>query len=202
LYTNASEECLTNAKQLFDAAKFLLGKGSLGVAQSLCVTALEETAKAIILEFANLNYVGKRVLRLAMRKHPPKKVVIEAFEKGILFVGDLDRRLGKCEVTLGKINELQETLREETRLLEDKRVKGLYVQVRVKDGSVTSSPFSVNPLEVLDFVEKVSNLISSGKSICQFLRDYRENSPEECTRNNLVRFRDDFGNFSIGYDEA
>ena len=83
---------MLNAERKLDDASFLLDKKSFGSAQSLCVIALEEMAKAIILEFADLNYVGGDVVKDSMRHHPSKQTIIEAFEKGILFVGSLDFR--------------------------------------------------------------------------------------------------------------
>ena len=75
MYTQGSLECLTNSQNLFKDATILLQSASFGVAQSIIVTAIEEAAKAIILELANVNYVGKGVVEQAMGDHRPIKAV-------------------------------------------------------------------------------------------------------------------------------
>jgi AbiV family abortive infection protein len=72
MYTQGSKECLANAEHLLKDATLLLQNKSFGATQSLMVTAIEEVGKAIILELANLNYVGEAVVEQAMRDHLPK----------------------------------------------------------------------------------------------------------------------------------
>jgi AbiV family abortive infection protein len=203
MYTKAAEECLKNAKQLFSDAELLFWTHqSFGPAQSLCVTALEETAKAIILEFANLNCVGKRVVKQAMRHHIPKQVIISAFEKGILFVEHLDREKGDYEIDMGKINDLREKLFRDIGFLKDKRVNGLYVKIKPKDGSIIKSPFTVSGEDVRDFLYKTRRLLDEGVTFCQVSKEFRTGATEGEWRNNLQGFVDKYGNFSYAYDEA
>lgn len=105
MYDQGSQECLNNAGRLFEDATILLQNKSFGTAQSLTVTALEEAAKAMILELANLNYVGKKVVKQSMYRHRPKKLILLALEKGLLFIGQIDRRRTRPLIDKGIMNK-------------------------------------------------------------------------------------------------
>jgi AbiV family abortive infection protein len=88
MYTQSSKECLLNAEQQIEDAKSLIEKGSFGIAQSLGVTAFEEIGKAVILELANLGFVSRRVIKMAMHDHRPKRVMLIGIEQSKLLLGE------------------------------------------------------------------------------------------------------------------
>jgi AbiV family abortive infection protein len=141
-FDRSIKECLVNAEALLDDAKSLMDKGRYGIAQSLSVLSMEEGAKAVILELANLKLVGEDVIKKSMKNHSPKQVMLVGLEQSKIF---LDKKL-VGEVTDYVIEDeqalrrLEKPLREGIRNLEKQKQDGLYVDVDPKSGQITSSP--------------------------------------------------------------
>ena len=201
MYDQGSQECLNNAGRLFEDATILLQNKSFGTAQSLTVTALEEAAKAMILELANLNYVGKKVVKQSMYRHRHKKLILLALEKGLLFIGQIDRRRTRPLIDKGIMNKFENELKAEYQDLENKRLNGFYVQVNINSGLIVNSPNSIKRPETERFVKEAGFILELSKSLCEFFRDYRD-TPKGNMRNNLMVIKDSLGNFSSMYDEA
>jgi AbiV family abortive infection protein len=198
MYAQGSQECLKNAERLFGDATILLRNKSFGAAQSLIVTALEEAGKAIILELANLNYVGKEAVEQSMRDHRPKKLVLLAMEKGLLFVDRIDRRNGSCKIDKSVMQKLENALKAGLKNLENKRQNGFYVQVDVNNGVIVDSPNNIEGFEVEELAKKAKSFLKLSNLLCEFFRDYRVHP----NRNNLRIFQENLENFNLSYDEV
>jgi len=183
---------------LFEDATILLKNGSFGAAQSLIVTAMEEAGKAIILELADLNYIGKEVVEQSMHEHTPKKVALLAMERGLLFVDNIDRRKGSCELQRAEMKKLQSDLRVDLENLENRRLNGFYVQVDANNGVPLSCPNRIQQRETEDFVAKAKLFLNLTEYLCKLFTEFRIH-PE---RNNLRVFRDDLRNLYVSYDEV
>jgi hypothetical protein len=157
--------------------------------------------KAIILELADLNYVDKEIFERSMKEHLPKKVIIQTIEKGLLLPDKIDRRGGACRINKDELFSLTEKLRKDVRSLETKRQDGLYVQIRIEDGTVEKSPLNLNKNDVEQFMEVVAKSIEFGKRLCEFFNDYKSPDSKINVRNNLWMFSNKSG-FSIQWDEA
>lgn len=201
MYSLGSQECLKNAEKLLDDAKILMDRKSFGTAQSLSVTALEEVGKAIILELADLNYVGKDVVERSMKDHIPKKLIMQAIEKGLVLRDEIVRVVGKARIDKEEVNNLLKLLKRDVDSLESKRQNGLYVQINVTDGSIEKSPTTISANNVHVFVERVAYSVRLGKILCGLFREFKQRR-DQVTINNLRILRDKLDETTISYDEA
>ena len=200
MYAQGSQECIRNAEHLFEDATALLEKKSFGSAQSLIVTAIEEAAKAIILELADLKYIGEEVVKQSMSDHRPKKLVFLAIEKGLLFVEQIDRRCGSYEVDRSLMQKLQNMLEAPLEDLEKKRQRGFYVQVDVNSGAIVNSPSDIKKFEIEEFAQKAELFLKVCKALCEIFREYRV-VDKYSIRNNLRIFQENLEGFTAKYDE-
>ena len=141
-FDQSIEKCLANAEALLDDARTLSDKGRHGIAQSLSVLSMEEGAKAVILALANLQLVGKEVIRKSMREHSPKQAILVGLEGSKLFlgkklVGEAIDHVVKDEQAL---KQLRETLREDIQNLEKEKKNGFYIDVDSDSGRIVSDP--------------------------------------------------------------
>jgi len=194
MYVQGSQECLKNAEHLFEDATTLLRNGSFGSAQSLAVHAIEEAAKAIILELANLDYIEKEVVEQSMWAHPPKKLVLLAMEKGLLFAGNIDRRYDKkCVIDKGRMQELERALKAGLKDMENKRQNGFYVKVDVSNGAIVNSPNNLKESEIEGFARKAESFLKLCKHLCRLFR-YYSIVDEGKVRSNLRIFQENLEN--------
>ena len=184
-----------------DDAKALLNKGSAGTAQTLSVTALEEVGKAIILELTNLNYIGKDVAERSMKDHIPKKVIVQAIEKGLVLRDEIVRETGEARIGRKEVDSLLKKLKTDVDSLESRRQDGLYVQINVTDGSIEKSPMTINETDVKEFIEIVAYFVGLGKILCGLFREFKQRG-HFVTINNLRVLHDKPDETTISYDEA
>ncbi len=201
MYSAGSLECLKNARKLLNDAILLTRKKSFGTAQSLGVTAFEEIGKAIILELANLNYVEKDVVEKAMKAHIPKKVIVQAIEKGLVLRDNIARKAEIAIITEEEVNRLMKILKHDVKSLEDRRQKGFYVQVNINDGRIENSPLAVNETEVEEFIKEVVSSFDIALLLISTFRVFRNQADEDII-NNLKIWRDDTGKPYISYDSS
>lgn len=174
MYTKGSEECLHNAELLINDAKTLMDNGSFGTAQSLSVTAFEEIGKAVILELANLNYVGKDIVHRAMYKHPPKKVILVGIEQSKLLLGEnLASQASEYIIDKTRLKKLEKQMKDINHL-ENERQNGFYVRVDPKDGSIRNSPRRVSAENAQSLINKADVFLNLGKTLCEFFRNIRK----------------------------
>jgi AbiV family abortive infection protein len=200
MYSAGSLECLKNARKLLNDSLLLIRRRSFGTAQSLGVTALEEIGKAIILELANLNYVEKDVVEKAMKDHIPKKVIVQAIEKGFVLRDNIARKAETATVTKDEVNRLKKMLKDDVDSLENKRQKGFYVQVNIHDGKI-DSPLVIGETEVKEFIKEVISSFDIALLLISTFRTFR-NQADEDVINNLKIWRDDVGKPYISYDSV
>jgi len=162
------------------------------------VTAAEEAGKAILLELANVNYVDKEMVKQSMHDHRPKKLVLLAMEKGLLFANRIDRRNDSCELNEDTLKRLENMLIIGLEDLEDKRQNGFYVQVDASNGAITRTPKSIKRSDIDEFAKKTGLFLKLCSYLCQFFEDYR-NHP---ARNNLRVLQYNLDNLNMSYDEA
>ena len=198
MYAQGSEECLKNAERLLEGAIILIRNNSLGPAQSLIVTAIEEAGKAIILELANVNYVGKEVIKQSMYDHRPKKAVLFAIEKGLLFVDRIDRTEGKSRIDRAEMDKLKKALEADLGNLERKRQNGFYVQVDVNNGAILNSPSTIGKFKIEKSVKRARVFLKLSTLLCELIRDYRIHP----NRNNLRIFQENLEHLTLWYDEV
>lgn len=201
MYAQGSQESLRNAEHLFEDAMTLSRNKSFGSAQTLIVTAIEEAAKAIILELTNLNYFGKEVAEQSMRVHPPKKLVLFAMEKGLLFVDQIDRRDGRSVIDNTRIEELEKRFKVDLRDMENRRQNGFYVKVDINNGAILNSPNNVKKSETGEFAKRAESFLKLCKTLCGIFREYRV-VDRNTFRNNLRIFQEDMQNIYASYDEV
>ena len=72
---------------------------------------MEEVGKAIILELADLNYIGKDVVERSMKDHIPKKLIMQAIEKGLVLRDEIVRAVGKARIDKEEVNNLLKLLK-------------------------------------------------------------------------------------------
>jgi AbiV family abortive infection protein len=196
MYSAGSLECLKNAKKLLNDATLLIRRKSFGTAQSIGVTALEEIGKAII-----LNYVEKNVVEKAMKDHVPKKVIVQAIEKGLVLRDNIARKAEKATITEEGVNQLMKMLKHDVSSLEGKRQKGFYVQVNINDGRIENSPLSINGTGVNEFINEVFSFFDIALLLISTFRAFRNQADEDII-NNLKILRDNVGKPYISYDSC
>ena len=175
MFSKGSQECLYNAKSLINDAKILMSTNSFGTAQSLSVTAFEEVGKATILQLANLNYVEKSVVEMAMRKHLPKKVILIGIEQSRLLLGEkLANQASEYILDEATLKKLQKNMRKDIRDLEKKRQNGFYVDVDPEDGTIRNIPTRINPRDVQSLIDKAEVFLRVGEILCDILIKLKE----------------------------
>ena len=162
---------------------------------------MEEVGKAIILELADLNYIGKDVVERSMKDHIPKKLIMQAIEKGLVLRDEIVRAVGKARIDKEEVNNLLKLLKGDVDSLESKRQNGLYVQINVTDGSIEKSPTTISATNVQVFVERVAYSVRLGKILCGLFREFKQRG-DQVTINNLRISRDKLDKTTISYDEA
>ena len=174
MYSEGSEECLLNAENLIKDANILIEARGFGSAQSLCVIAIEEIGKAIILELANLRHVDQDFVGMAMRDHRPKKVVLLGIEQSRLLLGDdLAKEADQYIIDQNKLKELAREMQVEILGLEKKRQEGFYAQVDPKDGGITSSPRSISKENASLLAKKAEIYLKVGRVLCELFSNIR-----------------------------
>jgi AbiV family abortive infection protein len=201
MYAQGSQECLRNAEHLFEDATTLLRNKSSGSAQSLIVTAIEEAGKAIILELADFDYAAKEVVKHSMGDHKPKKLVFLAMQRGLLFIGNIDRRYGSHEIDRKSMQKLQNRLERRLENLEKRRQRGFYVQVNVDNGAIENLPDNIKESEVQEFAQEAESYLKLCKMLCGIFREYRVVDKNK-VRSNLRIFQENLANVTAAYDEA
>jgi AbiV family abortive infection protein len=150
---------------------------------------MEEAAKAVILELANLQLVGENVIKKSMKNHSPKQVMLVGLEQSKIF---LDKKL-VGEVTDYVVEDeqalrlLEKPLREDIQNLEKQKQNGLYVDVDSKSGQITSSPNYVgrNDTKVRVSVGRAQKNLLLARALVNALRDFRLASKRGTTICNL-----------------
>lgn len=202
MYTKGSEECLNNAERLLADAKALMEKGSFGAAQSLSVTCLEEVGKAIILELANLNIVGKDVVDLAMRTHFPKKVILVGIEKSTLILGEnLVREAGDYIINKTRLENFKKQMNADLQDLEKRRTNGFYVQVNPEDGSISHSPNRVDQLDARSLIGKADVFLKLGRALCEVFRNLKKRTLTNARIQKVILPTSEYDPLTISWDE-
>lgn len=174
MFTNGSKECLRNAMGLLENAQLLFDKSSFGVAQSLAIVAMEEAGKAVILELANLGLVTKEVVKLAMRKHSLKKIVIVGIQQSKLLLGK--ELVDQAKEYIIKDKKSLEKLEKEIRVndLERKRKKGFYVDINPENGTVKNTPAGVSKIDALLMIKQIEIYLEVCTHLCEIFRDWQK----------------------------
>jgi AbiV family abortive infection protein len=187
MYSEGSEECFFNAEGLVKNAEALIKARSFGSAQSLCVIAIEEISKAIILELANLRHVSENFVDIAMRDHRPKKIVLLGIEQSRLLLGNnLTKEADQYIIDENKLKQLAREMQAEILDLEKKRQGGFYVQVDPKDGGITSSPRSISKEDASLLAKKAEIYLRVGKVLCGLFRNIKNGRKTEVTLRNVI----------------
>jgi AbiV family abortive infection protein len=175
MYSAGSQECLRNAELLLEDAKTLMRIMRLGTAQSLSVTSMEEVGKALILELADLKYLGKDVVDIAMYKHPPKHVVLVGIEQSRILLGEsLVQRANEFVIDKARFQSIQVQMEPEIHAMLELRKNGLYVDVDPDDGRIKNSPANVQAENVQALLNRAEIFLTLGKILCRTFRDIEE----------------------------
>lgn len=175
MYSVGSQECLRNAELLLEDAKTLMRIMRLGTAQSLVVTSMEEVGKALVLELANLNYLGKDIVDIAMHEHAPKHVVLVGIEQSRILLGEsLIQRSNEFVIDKARFKSIQEQVKPEIQDVEKLRQNGLYVDVNSDDGRIKNSPANVQAENVQALLNRAEIFLILGKILCKTFRDTKE----------------------------
>jgi AbiV family abortive infection protein len=175
MYSVGSKECLRNAELLLEDAETLMGIMRLGTAQSLGVTSMEEVGKALVLELANLHYLGKDIVDIAMYKHAPKHVVLVGIEQSRILLGEsLTQRANEFVMDMARFKSIQEEVKPEIQDVEKLRQNGLYVDVDSGDGRIKSSPANVQAENVQALLNRAEIFLALGKILCRTFREIKE----------------------------
>jgi AbiV family abortive infection protein len=176
MYSVGSQECLLNAELLLGDAKTLLGFMRLGTAQSLGVTSMEEVGKALVLDLADLNYLGKDVVDIAMHEHAPKHVVLVGIEQSRILLGEsLIQRAKEFVIDRARFKSIQTQMKPEIQDVEKLRQNGLYVDIDSDDGRVKNSPANVQAENVQALLNRAEIFLTLGKILCRTFREIEEN---------------------------
>jgi AbiV family abortive infection protein len=175
MYSVGSQECLRNAELLLEDAKALMGTMRLGTAQSLGVTSMEEVGKALVLELADLNYLGKDVVDIAMHEHAPKHVVLVGIEQSRILIGEnLVQRANEFVIDKTRFKSIQVQMKPEIQDVEKLRQNGLYVDVDSDNGRIKNSPANVQAENVQALLNRAEIFLTLGKILCKTFRDIEE----------------------------
>ncbi len=136
-----------------------------------------------------------------MKAHIPKKVIVQAIEKGLVLRDNIARKAEIAIITEEEVNRLMKILKHDVKSLEDRRQKGFYVQVNINDGRIENSPLAVNETEVEEFIKEVVSSFDIALLLISTFRVFRNQADEDII-NNLKIWRDDTGKPYISYDSS
>ncbi|HLN44390.1 MAG TPA: AbiV family abortive infection protein [Candidatus Sulfotelmatobacter sp.] len=195
---NCYSECIQNAESLLETAEILLEKRKYGIAQSLSITAVEEVAKAIILELVQYGKFDKDYAeKVLCSRHEVKQGLLKAIENGLILIDDINRNTN-YKIDKTQMETLTNKLKSQLSSWKRIRLNGLYVDVDVKKQGILSSPRSFNFEDTLNLIVETKDIINFVKGVSELLRESFGNSGT--TINNIQQFL--FGKWTLSYDEA